>query len=68
MDKISVIRFFLLHNAKLLNFRADSKVFPHGVTLNNVNAEIQLIRKEIQLIQTRISCTLHATTAVFCTY
>ena len=49
---------------KVLHFSPDSKVFPHGVTLNNVNAEIQLIRKEIQLIQSRISCICGATTAV----
>ena len=50
--------------AKLLNFWPKSKVFPHGVTLNNVNPIIQLIRKKIQLIQSRISCIRSATTAV----
>ena len=65
MVKISVIRFFLLHNAKLLNFSPDSKVFPHGVTLNNVNPKIQLIRKKIQLIPSRISCIRSAATADF---
>ena len=51
-------------STKLLNFSPDSKVFPHGVTLNNVNAGIQLIRKKIQLIRVCISCICGATTAV----
>ena len=32
------------HDAKVLHFRGDSKVFPHGVTLKNVNLEILVIR------------------------
>ena len=32
------------HDAKILHFRGDSKVFPHGVTLKNVNLEILVIR------------------------
>ena len=55
-------------STKVLHFCPKSKVFPHGVTLNNVNAEIQLIRKKIQLIQSRISCICGATTAVSFTY
>ena len=44
------------------------KVFPHGVTLNNVKPRIQLIRKKIQLIRKRISCIRSATTAVLQLY
>jgi len=47
---------YLFTSTKLLNFCPDSKVFPHGVTLNNVNTKIQLIQEKEQLIQTRISC------------
>ena len=52
------------NTTKVLHFSPKSKVFPHGVTLNNVNAEIQLIHKEIQLIRVCISCICGATTAV----
>ena len=55
-------------STKLLNFCLKSKVFPHGVTLNNVNAEILPIQKKEQLTQTRISCICGATTAVSFTY
>ena len=66
--KHSLVLELLKCIAKLLNFKPKSKVFPHGVTLNNVNPNIQLIRKKIQLIQLRISCIRSATTAVSCSY
>ena len=71
-----MIKFLVKHSLVLellLQYKGTKKKseiqgFPHGVTLNNVNPIIQLIRKKIQLIQSRISCIRSATTAVSFTY